>query len=258
MLENITRVGVSGDWHGNLGWVLPVLKNFKNHGIQHIVQVGDFGFIWGGADTATGLRKLIRDLERNDQYVYVVLGNHEDYARVDATPENEDGTRFYRSERIILLPRGFRGVIGGKTFVALGGANSIDFEGRTEWVSWWRGESITLGDVYRTVEGGHADIMFTHDAPAGVTMPYDELGGGWSAKAIRYSNEGREMLRTAVDAVKPEILIHGHHHIYQDVVTVLNDGLEDYAFRSVGLARDTMAAANIILDATDGLSYEIV
>lgn len=257
MLNHVDKVGVSGDWHGNLGWVLPTLKNFKNHDIQHIIQVGDFGFIWGGQETATGLRKLIRDLERNDQYVYVVLGNHEDYARVEATPENDDGTKFYRSERILLLPRGYRGTIGGKTFVALGGANSIDFEGRTEWVSWWRAESITLSDVYRTVEGGKADIMFTHDAPAGVIMPYDRGSGGWSGTAIRYSNEGREMLRMAVDAVKPEILFHGHHHVFHDVNTMLNDGDTDYKLNSVGLARDTMEQANIIFTPA-GMTYEVI
>lgn len=257
MLENITKVGVSGDWHGNLGWVLPVLKNFKNNGIQHIIQVGDFGFIWGGQDTATGLRKLIRDLDRNDQYVYVVPGNHEDYARINDTPENPDGTKFYRSKRIILLPRGYRGMIGDKTFVVLGGANSIDFEGRTEWISWWRDESITLGDVYRTVSGGKADIMFTHDAPAGITMPYDGTDNGWSAKAIRYSNEGRETLRQAVDAVKPEIIFHGHHHLYQDVKVALNDGSDEYIVRSVGLARDTMPAANVIFD-SELNDYELI
>ena len=257
MFNNDRYIGISGDWHGNLGWVLPTLKNFKNNGIKHIIQVGDFGFIWGGQDTATGLRKLIRDLDRNDQYVYVVLGNHEDYARVNATPENADGTRFYKSERIILLPRGYRGMIGDKTFVALGGANSVDFEGRTEWLSWWKDESITLGDVYRTVQGGHADIMLCHDAPAGITMPYDGNDNGWSPKAIRYSNEGREMLRMAVDGIKPEILFHGHHHLYQDVVAVLNDGSTDYALRSVGLARDTMSAANIIFD-SEGMNYELI
>lgn len=257
MFESLDRVGVSGDWHGNLGWVLPVLKNFKNNGIDHIIQVGDFGFIWGGQDTATGLRKLIRDLERNNQYIYVVLGNHEDYARVNEAPANDDGTKFYRSERIILLPRGFRGVIGGRSFVALGGANSIDFESRTEWLSWWRDESITLGDVYRTVECGHADVMFCHDAPAGVSMPYDGNDNGWSYKALQYSREGREMLRQAVDGVKPEILFHGHHHLYQDVVKVFNDGVEDYTIKCVGLARDTMAAANVIFH-PETLTYEII
>jgi len=257
MLDNETRVGVTGDWHGNTGWVLPVLKNYATHGIKHIIQVGDFGFIWGGQDTATGLRKLIRDLERNEQILYIVPGNHEDYARIEQTEVNADGTQHYQSDRIRLLPRGFRGNIGELSFVALGGANSVDFEGRTEWLSWWRAESITLGDVYKTVEGGTADLMFTHDVPTGVVLPHDNHDNGWSPTALRYSNEGREILRQAVNSVKPEMLFHGHHHLYQDIVSILNDGVDNYAIRTVGLARDTMPASSIIFDAEEK-TYEII
>jgi calcineurin-like phosphoesterase family protein len=240
-------IGIAGDWHGNTEWALRTLRAFNDCGIKHIFHLGDFG-IWGGHDSAKYLLKVNKLLAQNSQKLYVTLGNHEDYVRIYAKPFNEDGFREYQSENLLLLARGARGTIGQRSFVSLGGANSIDYEGRVEGLSWWREESITLADVYKTVEGGEADIFFAHDAPSGVEIIYSNKadGMGWGADAIRYSNAGRETLRHAVDAVKPKVLFHGHHHIYQDVISQMDDGIERYDLRSIGLACDGMENSAII------------
>jgi hypothetical protein len=172
----------------------------------------------------------------------VQLGNHEDYVQVEKFVPHPTMTGFvYHPEygRILYANRGARWVWGGKTFVSLGGANSIDFESRTEWVSWWKQEQITLADIYNTANDGHADVMITHDCPLGVNLwPEGYSDGGWSPKALRYANESRESLRHAVNAIKPDILFHGHYHKYIDTITVLNDGVEDYTLHSVGLDMD--------------------
>lgn len=251
-------VGIVGDWHGDTECALRTLRAFNAAGIKHIFHLGDFG-IWGGANSSKYILKVNKLLAQNSQKLYVTLGNHEDYVRVYAKPFNEHGFREYQGENLLLLERGARGKIGEKTFVSLGGANSIDFAGRKEGISWWREESITLTDVYRTVEGGAADIFFSHDAPAGVEIVNSNKadGMGWGTDATEYSNAGRETLRVAVDAIKPKVLFHGHHHTYQDVISSMSDGAEQYDLRSIGLACDGMEN-NAIIYNTLSDDYTIV
>lgn len=250
---NSDLIGVAGDWHGNTFWAKQSLAAFNAAGIKHIFQLGDFG-IWGGHDGASYIRKVNKYLTDNDQILYVTLGNHEDYVRVNATKIASDGTMWYQgNKRIKLLPRGFRGTVGAymeRSWVSLGGANSIDFKGRREGISWWREESITVADVYATASGGKAELMFCHDAPAGVPIEYDRKSqdAGWHADEVRYSNAGREILRQAVDVVQPNVLFHGHHHIFQDVNLELTDFAtkETYEMRSIGLACDGMKKSAMI------------
>lgn len=250
-------IGVAGDWHCNTGWVKRTIFAFHSAGIKHIFQLGDFG-IWGGHDGASFIRKIAKWLDLNDQYLYVTPGNHEDYVRIAATPiEEEDGTQWYQgNSRIKLLPRGFRGVFQTNDkevdWLSLGGANSIDFKGRREGISWWREESITVGDIYKVAEKGHAEIMFCHDAPAGVSLILDKKSDkfGWHPDEIHYANSGRETLRQAVDTVQPRVLFHGHYHIYQDISTELSvlGSAESYDIRTIGLACDEHDNSAIVYD----------
>jgi hypothetical protein len=141
---------------------------------------------------------------------------------------------------ILVATRGARWEWNDVSFVSLGGANSIDFTWRTENINWWKGERIGLGDIYRTVEGGHADIMIAHDCPAGVNIfgSHRDAGNGWTPTEIAYAQESRVALRQAVDGVKPDILFHGHYHRYLDLTTELYDGVEGYSLRSIGLDMD--------------------
>jgi Icc-related predicted phosphoesterase len=256
-------VGIAGDWHGNTGWAKNAIAAFKKANIKHIFHLGDFG-IWGGQDGSVYIRKINKWLTQNDQTLYVTLGNHEDYVRVENTPEAEDGTKWYNgNERIKLLPRGFRGTVGSnhQTWVSLGGANSIDYKNRTEWLDWWRAESITMSDVYTTINNGYSHYMFCHDAPTGVSFQYEDKSSaaGWNEDAVRYSDAGRQMLKHAVDGVKPKILFHGHHHTFQDETHIFTteEANTEYKLRTIGLARDEMDNNIIALNTSDD-SYIIL
>lgn len=248
-------IGIAGDWHGNKNWAVDQLNMLHTYGIQHIFQLGDFG-IWGGVEGEEFINSIIETLKENDQILYVTLGNHEDYVRVNATPVASDGTQWYEGySGIKLLPRGFRGTFGAsqvQSWLSLGGANSIDYRSRVSGIDWWAEESITAADVYRATEGGKVDVMFCHDAPTGVAMPH-EIGDEsvkWHPVEIRYSQASRDMLRHAVDSIQPSVLFHGHHHVFQDVELLLGvvggGKREEYEIRCIGLDRDTKEKSTII------------
>lgn len=253
-----SQIGIAGDWHGNTEWALKTLRAFAKLNINTIFQLGDFG-IWGGHDSAKYILKIAKELNVNNQTLYVTPGNHEDYVRILSKEVDSRGVRVYQHDRILLLDRGTRGKIAGRNFVSLGGANSIDYKGRIEGLSWWREESITLSDIYKTVDGGPVDIFFSHDAPLGIEIVYSNKadGMGWGADAISYSNKGREALRHAVDGVTPNLLFHGHHHIFQDKTTMLSNGVSNYELRSVGLACDNMPFSAIVFDFSSD-TYNII
>lgn len=232
-------VGVAGDWHCDTGWAGVSVETFSEYGIKYILHLGDFGF-WPGNSGQKFLYKTNKRLVQNDQYLFVTLGNHEDYVQLSRFQPYPDMPGFvYNPDfpRIIVASRGARWSWDGTSFVSLGGANSIDFTARTEWVNWWRAERITMEDIRKTVEGGHADVMLTHDCPEGVALfgTHRKQDPIWAPIELRYANESRKALRMAVDGVKPQLLMHGHFHFFTDDHTLLNDGTSDYELHSIGL-----------------------
>lgn len=249
-------LGVAGDWHGNTGWALKTIKRFHDNGVTHVVQLGDFG-IWSGNDAAVFIRKVQRDLSKFGMTLYVVPGNHEDYVRIEKCPVNPDTGLQHYTDNIVLMPRGFRLKSHGREILFLGGANSIDREWRTPFISWWDGEQITLGDVYRSVEGGKADIMFCHDAPSGFTIPHETPNSAWTGYGLNYARESQEILRQVVDVVQPSLLMHGHHHVFHDTEVSFNSGTDIYSTRVVGLDMDDRPASNAILNISN-LTLELI
>lgn len=245
-LGDDVRFAVAGDWHGRGKWAIQSLKAIHLHGIHTVYHVGDFGF-WPGREGQKYIKALTRQATLYDQVIYVTMGNHEDYTQINALPVSEDGLQWV-SDRIAVMPRGFRWSIADKTCVSFGGAASLDFKDRREGIDWWREEAITMGDVYRLAEGGQADIMISHDAPNGIEalqfLKKDPTG--FSEEAIAYSDESRKMMDAAVSIVQPKILFHGHYHKYYDAQTEF-DG---FSTRCIGLNRDLYENNVSVFDAT--------
>src|SRR6059058_2673772 len=55
----------------------------------------------------------------------------------------------------------------GLSFLALGGAASIDRKHRRDRYSWWVEEYLTEEDILTAQSSGPVDIMITHDSPYG-------------------------------------------------------------------------------------------
>lgn len=216
-----TTIGLAGDWHGNSQWAQNCLRVFAKRGITEIYHLGDFG-IWPGGMGDTYLADVSDALRKHGQILFVTPGNHENYDHIETVPLEDRGHAIgavqWITDTIALLPRGHRWERGGRTFVSLGGAPSIDRGYRVKGRSWWRAEMITEGDVAKVVEGGPADVMLAHDSPD-VGLCTDEVArivtrpGGWSPEALRYAAEGRVLMTEAFLAAEPKLFLHGHYHI---------------------------------------------
>ena len=131
---------------------------------------------------------------------------------------------------IFHLPRGLRWRWHGKTWMALGGAHSVDRPMRKPGVSWWPEERLTAADVSHAISGGPVDVIVAHDAPDGYEIP--GLPGGfppaelYQADLHRQPRIGlpqqglvarahlhRQLVGEVVDATAPTVLFHGHYHV---------------------------------------------
>ena len=247
-------VGIAGDWHGNGVWAVEALKALHAAGVSHIFHLGDFGF-WSGVEGEKYVSDIHDVLEETNMMLYVTAGNHEDYPLIFSKPVDSFGLNVF-SDRLKVFSRGFTGNIGGVSFMSLGGANSIDFKHRTEYVDWWRDEQISVKDFDVAVSAGQKTIMFCHDCPDGVEMfsIRKSWRAGWSTDELNYSAMSRKVLREVINYVKPEVLFHGHHHVFQDVKVGFDDlSGEKFTVRAVGLNREYTNTNVGVYDVVSGI-----
>lgn len=215
----MATVAFAGDWHGDTFWAKQVINVAHQWGIKRIYHVGDFG-IWPGEFGASFIRKTHKWLDKYDMEIWVTPGNHEWWPRLEEIYSKYPGQVAPTSKnypRIKWLPRGHRWEDDGISFVSLGGAPSIDRDYRSPGKSWWPEEVITEEDVERTVAGGYADIMITHDSPNPGVKKVQQIVTGpstWPPLARIYSDRGRELMTKAFEGVQPKLLVHGHYHVF--------------------------------------------
>jgi len=219
------KIGFLGDLHGNLAAGRYMLWTMHREGVTIVFQVGDFGIYTdnNGMKFASKMNEYAAAL---GIVLIVVPGNHENWRVInEMTGENRIELAKYR-ENIFVAPRGWRGEFGGMTFVALGGAPSVDRTWRREYDAlskdkykankyWYHEEQITGADVDYTVAGGYADVMIGHDAPHGIDTIERNIKGnphGFHIADILYAEEGRVLMTEAFRGVAPKFFFHGHYH----------------------------------------------
>lgn len=206
------RVAVCGDWHGNTCWLrslAPAIRNISPD-ITTILQAGDWWMDLGASD------RILKDagIER----VLVTLGNHEPWPYITPVLDAYPGEAVRVSERTWLLPRPYRFRIAGRQILSMGGATSVDRAWRKAGTEWWPDETITDAHVESALAGGPADVMITHETPAATpvravrellrTNPF-----GFPAEALVDSATSRARITQVWDAVRPDLLLHGHMHV---------------------------------------------
>lgn len=210
--ENPSQVLLAGDWHGNETWAKGVIAHAGQRGIPVIVHLGDFGFWVPGESTEAYLSDVEDACARNGVILLWVDGNHECFPSLyDLPVDPSTGVRKI-SDHVFHLPRGFRWTWFGKTWMALGGAHSVDRLDRIPGRSWWPEEHLTDDEAAKAIGGGLVDVIVAHDAPDRVAIP-GLRPGSFPASEVDAGDEHREKVGKVVDATRPSVLFHGHYHV---------------------------------------------
>lgn len=208
-------IGVLGDLHSNTRWTISAVEeiSIRLHQLgeslpRFLIQVGDFG-IWPDRSGMNFLQQVNLVLAAKGAVLAFVPGNHEDYNFIESWPEDTPP----RCPNIYCLPRGRRWMWHDRTWLALGGAVSVDKAVRTPQVDWFPQETISYREAEEVCNAGQADVMITHDAPTGVSLRYAEpVPKAWARIDLDRSEQHRSLLRSVVEEVRPSHIIHGHYH----------------------------------------------
>lgn len=210
-------VGLIGDVHGNLPFLIEAIFQLEARGATSLVQLGDFGMLWdGSAHERAGLSTLNKVLRAMDKDLFVVLGNHENYTMVDTVEPAADKSRTIG--RVVILPRAGRLRAGKRSVGFLSGAGSVDRSSRRPRRSWWSNELPTdeeaqdLGDDLAP----RVNILLAHDALRGPALK-NRLASSrnlWNANDLAYAEAASDVFTARATAVLADggLVLSGHYH----------------------------------------------
>lgn len=197
------KVLMVGDVHMDLYNILNCIELAASLNCEKILAVGDFGY-W--THTAKG-RKFISELSKHAKQfgvlVHFIKGNHDNHDYLGAYANGsitEVAPNLYFHQNLS------QWTWGEYSFIALGGAFSVDGYKRIYGVSKWHNEELSYAEVY-ACDGLSADIVISHDCPDSVDID-DYLDNKRDPMTFGH----RMKLQAAVDFVKPKFVIHGHYH----------------------------------------------
>lgn len=211
------KILMVGDVHGNDQFFAHMSRAARDGECDMVLQLGDFGY-WEHYPEGVSYLKWCKRMITEFGVDWVWLdGNHENHTMLHklyapgGTNHKLGPNGFWQiRDGLYYAPRGHRWTWGGVTFLALGGAASVDKEGRVPMKSWWPEEIINEIDMDKAVEGGKVDVMVTHDCPWGVDIPSMRAYAG--KDLYPDSMENRKRLREVCKEVRPYFLAHGHYH----------------------------------------------
>lgn len=221
-------VGVMGDVHANTLWTVSAIKQIckrlEGEKEKIILQAGDFGVWappgmekWAFAGVERMRRTFLTEaddvLTANDAELWFADGNHENHPLLRELRERSEWGKHdgWITPRVRWLMRGTRWEWNGKTWLALGGAVSVDKNLRNEGIDWFPEEEITDEQEILAITGGPADVLLSHDAPASVPLYLGTPPQLW-LPMIPKAEAHRERLQRVCEAVEPRWIFHGHYH----------------------------------------------
>jgi len=249
----VVKVLLVGDTHRNASFLAEVFGAARRNECTQILQLGDFGFGWQWlrlTDTLavckfSAVASVL--VEKTGIALSFIDGNHENFDKLHTLPLGADGRREV-APGVFHLPRGHRFELEGTTFLACGGATSLDRLGRTPSVSWWAAEALTLDDVAACGDGT-VDVLLAHDLPLQCGLREDRPMSGFGLRADMDWYRNRMRLGEVVEATAPTWIFHGHlHHRYE------RDLRPEAASRVMGLASDKspIELSTVVFDTVSG------
>jgi Calcineurin-like phosphoesterase len=216
------NLGIAGDWHGNTRWALHVIEQMEPHlkDSKFIFQLGDFGY-WPYEDGSSSyIETLSAYLVSKDIQLFFLDGNHENHTALKAKADyyNCDLDNNVNVNRVIPIApnviwfaRGMRFSLAERKWLVCGGAASVDRAWRQEGFDWFPEEMITDEQELRISDAGHADVLLSHDRPAGARLFLPS--GVWPDKDIAVADAHRDRMQRICEAVQPSYIMHGHYHM---------------------------------------------
>ena len=168
---------LTGDTHGTIEIGKLSRANLAVEQVEpgegdFVIILGDFGLVFAPDGQSAEERWWLKWLDEKPWITLFVDGNHENFPRLNALPEEEwHGGRVHRvSEHVLHLMRGQVFEIEGRSFFTLGGAASHDRQFRKEGRSWWpeelpSEEELARADAALDGCGRRVDYVLTHCAP---------------------------------------------------------------------------------------------
>ncbi len=176
-----------------------------------VIILGDFGGIWNANGEDGYERWWLNWLESKPFTTVFVDGNHENFDRLAKLEEREwnGGKVGVVRESIFHLKRGEVFNINGKTFLAIGGAKSVDQEYREEGKTWWPQEEVTDADLENADKnlekvGNKVNYILAHDIPLSKKPKFNFM------KAPSATNWRLEQIHQTTEY---EMWFAGHYHM---------------------------------------------
>jgi len=213
------RVAIAGDWESEEARVFPHLRRLHRVApdVRTVLHLGDVR--WAAPRSSVGRKvheatgfipRLDRALaESGIDRLIVVPGNHEWWDRLHEEFA-DNPRRFFRvAQRIWIAPRGMRFTLGGRRYLCMGGAASLEGD---------RGpfEVPSEVEIDDAIAGGPADVLLTHEAlNVGIDEVVREIGrpGPWAPDRRAASFISRARVTRLFEAVQPELALFGHMHV---------------------------------------------
>ena len=191
---------VMGDTHGFWYCVNPFINTKRS---KIFLQCGDFGYWPRWKDEVKNpnypQKKKVPKVPKGSK-LYFCDGNHEDHEMLREAEDNELYPNvFYMSRGSTLtLP-------DGRVVLFMGGALSIDKEGRNWGIDWFPQEQISYSDIHDLDRDMRIDIVISHTCP----REFEMIGND-----TKMSDCNRMALSYILHHYRPTLWYFGHWHRY--------------------------------------------
>lgn len=261
----MTDIMLLGDTHGNTSFILNhVIPAATEAGVEWIYQLGDFGYWEHTAEGEQFLNDIQDALTVAGLKLLFIAGNHDKTSMIAGRYSKVEDFYLVRAS-IWFAPNGTQWDFEGKSFLALGGAYSIDKKWRLEQefakaknlaissplrgtyseayilqdcmdktseTLWFPEEEMDdeeLDIILEDLRDTNIDIILAHDKPLSSNTLVELL-------PINATIYNQRRLQKAVNILQPNLFVHGHLHIrYTDTIRC---GNEDAYTRVEGLGAD--------------------